>query len=148
MSDLSPREVIDRIARGLELTRKQFAEPKPTVDARRPARLVKRKKPRPQYSRSARSMVRTARRSHMGAPVVHRVSHAIGPVAGDKRLAADKMVERLLLSLKEEREALVVREHAESVARSRRAVYFVLTFAAGVIAGALMMKELWPRIQI
>jgi hypothetical protein len=60
--------------------------------------------------------------------------------------AADKAIERLLLSLKEDRDALALKEHAQSVAQSRRTIYFVLTFAAGVIAGALLMKAPWPQL--
>src|SRR5262245_41316930 len=97
MSDLSPRAVIDRIARGLELTRQEFAKPKSTADGRRLAPLmVKRKKSRPPSSQNARSKIRTVRRSRAASPVVYRGSHAIRLVASDKSRAADKMVERLL----------------------------------------------------
>jgi F0F1-type ATP synthase assembly protein I len=78
----------------------------------------------------------------MESPVVNRGSHPMRAVAGDKRLAADKVIERLLHSLKAHSAALVEKEHAERVAQSRRAVYFVLTFAAGLIAGVLLMKGL------
>lgn len=66
--------------------------------------------------------------------------------AANNSLAADKAIERLLLSLKEEREALALKEHAESVSQSRRVIYFVLTFAVGAIAGALLMKAPWPQL--
>ena len=143
MSDLSTREVIDRIARGLELTRQEFAKPKATAEARRAApAMVKRKKARSQASQNARSKIRSVRRSRAVSPVVNRGSQPIRTVGVNNSAAANKIVERLLQSLKEDREALAEKEFAERVAQSRRAVYFVLTFAAGIIAGVALMKGL------
>jgi hypothetical protein len=148
MSDLTPREVIDRIARGLELTRQEFAKPKAAADGRRPIFvMVKRKKARTLSARSARSIGRPVRHARVASSAVSRGRQAMTAVVADKRLAADKLFERLLHSLREERDALALKEHAESVAQSRLAIYFVLTFAAGVIAGVLSVKLLWPMIQ-
>jgi hypothetical protein len=54
VADLTPQEIIDRITRGLEITRKQFARPKKSAKAPPAIRRTVKKKARALKSRKAR----------------------------------------------------------------------------------------------
>jgi hypothetical protein len=54
VADLTPQEIIDRITRGLELTRKQFAKPKTFAAKHQTARATIKKQPRKKASRKTR----------------------------------------------------------------------------------------------
>jgi hypothetical protein len=64
MTDLTPQEIIDRIARGLELTRKQFKRPGMAAHRRAATGLAKRKPPRakPKNARASRGKAKTSTR--------------------------------------------------------------------------------------